>query len=101
MTKPVKRLYKWITLMPDDSPAWFNEDNTPVLWDSEKEATIHMTEDHIHTLEIQVQELKDGHREPDEIDLECEERVVACILLEDGCIEAENKVIFNPKTFAR
>jgi len=95
---------KWIILhnCPGPEPAWWGDDNKPELFNTHKEAVEELLDDHISTLEMQLAEVKSGDREPDEVDLECDEWVEPCTLHDDGCISLEQQPDFyNPKTYVR
>lgn len=100
---------KWIILMQTGNsavPAWFTssdpaEKEVPLLYDTQKEAVEKMLENFIDDLSMQLDQIRMGHREPDEHDVECDEWVVPCTLHEDGVITGENGEIYDPKTFVR
>jgi hypothetical protein len=96
---------KWIILTQygiSIEPAWWGNDDKPVLFDSEEEATKYMNEDFSYDVERQKEEVAIGSREPDEVDEECEEWVSSCAVDENGCISTpDDGEIYNPKTFVR
>lgn len=93
---------KWIILhnAPTPEPAWFGDDDKPVVYDTREEAVREMVEDYISTLQQQLKEFL--HDEREEIDLQCEEWVEPCTLHEDGVITTEMyDPLYDPKTFVR
>jgi hypothetical protein len=97
---------KWIiltnTICQGDIPAWFDDTDRPVLFDTEKEAAEEMLSEHIDKLEHQLEELKTGVRQRDEVDWHCEDWIEACTLDDNGTISTErNDSLYNPKTYVR
>lgn len=95
---------KWIILhnCPGPEPAWWGEDEKPVLFDTEREAQLKMMEDFHDLVGDHIQQFKDGDRDFDEIDKECDEWVEPCTLHEDGCITLEtDDNFYDPKTWVR
>lgn len=101
---------KWIILMQMGSgvqPAWFTSSDpsvkeVPVLHDTQKEAVEKMLENFIDNLSMQLDQVRDGSREPDDVDTENDEWVEPCTLHEDGVIATEMyDPLYDPKTFVR
>lgn len=101
---------KWIILMQMGSgvqPAWFTssspaEKEVPVLYDTQKEAVEKMLENFIENLSMQLDQVRDGTRESEDVDTENEEWVSPCTVDENGCISIPiDGEIYNPKTFVR
>ena len=90
------------TLCQGDIPAWFDDTDKPVLFNTEKDAVEEMLSEHIVLLETRLRELKEGIIAPDDVDLNCEDRVVPCCLSPDGVITTdEHDVLYDPKTYQR
>jgi hypothetical protein len=97
-------MQKWIILHRiggNEEPCWFGDDDRPVVYDSEKEATENLLDDFISSLQNQLAEVKYDMRKPDEVDLECDDWVEACTVLEDGVITTGFGIVYDPKTFVR
>lgn len=101
---------KWIILMQTGNgvqPAWFtssdpSEKEVPVLYDTQKEAIEKMLENLIDNLSSQLDQVRDGTREPDDVDTENDEWVEPCTLHDDGVITTEDyDPLYDPKTFIR
>ena len=101
---------KWIILMQMGNgvqPAWFTssspaEKEVPVLHDTQKEAVEKMLENFIDNLSMQLDQVRDGTREPEDVDTENDEWVEACTVHEDGVITTEtDDPLYDPKTFVR
>lgn len=95
---------KWIILQeaPDVQPAWFGDDDKPVVHDTEKDAVVEMLSEYIVMLESQLEDVKNDQRQCDEIDLQCPDFVSSCTIDDDGVISTETDgVIYNPTTFIR
>lgn len=72
------------------SPAYFDEDGKPVIFETEKEAQVEMLEDYVSLLEQQVEEFKKGERDIEEIDTTLQEWVEYCDIDEEGKIYLES-----------
>lgn len=101
---------KWIILMQLGNaavPAWFTSDDknrkdVPVLFDTQKEAVEKVLENQIDNLSRQLDEIREGFRELDDIDMEPDEWVEKCTVNDEGVIHAEDsQEVYNPKTFVR
>lgn len=101
---------KWIILMQMGNcvePAWFTSPDpavklVPVLHDTQKEAVEKMLENFIDNLSMQLDQVRDGSREPEDVDTENDEWVEPCTLHEDGCITLEtDDNFYDPKTWVR
>ncbi len=84
-------------------PCWFNsETNRPVLYDTKEEADQAQKEDWESDQAIQLEEVKNGDREEDEVDLEPDYWITSCTVDENGCIRTpDDGLIYDPKTFVR
>jgi len=102
---------KWIILTVrgnDTEPAWFESDandpegnRRPRLWDTKKEATIDLLDDIISTLEQQKEEVEADQRDPEEVDTDGFDWVSDCEVDDDGVIQVNGEVIYDPKTYVR
>lgn len=96
---------KWIilttTLCQGTIPAWFGDDDKPVLFDTEEAAQTEMLDEYRGLLEHQIDEFKLGDRNFDDIDTELQDWVEACEVKEDGSIWIETGELYNPKTYVR
>lgn len=96
---------KWIILTQygiSVEPAWWEDNDKPLLFYSEEEAKKYMDDDFKYSVERQKEEVSLGEREPDEVDTECEDWVSSCTVDENGCISIPiDGEIYNPKTFKR
>jgi hypothetical protein len=96
---------KWIilqsTLCQGTIPAWFGDDDKPVVWDTEEEAQAELLSEHINTLERHFKEFKNGDREFDEIEIDCQDWIEPCTVDDEGVITLEYGVVYDPKTYVR
>jgi len=95
---------KWIILTQygiSVEPAWW-EDDKPMLFDTEEEATKFTNEDFAEDVARQKEEVASGDREPDDVDEESQDWVSSCTIDDNGCISTPmDGEIYNPKTFVR
>jgi len=102
---------KWIivtpTLCQGDIPAWFESKDdgpeTPMVFDSLKEAQIYLIEEHIEKLNAQLKEFKfQKEGTEDDIEWQPEDFIIPCTLHDDGVITTEtHDPLYDPKTFVR
>lgn len=100
---------KWIIVWRNGisiEPMWFestekSKKDKPVLFKSKIQAVSEMIKDHIDTLSMQLDQIREGHRDPDDADLDYDGWVAECTVDKKGCITVEGEIIYNPKTFKR
>lgn len=94
---------KWIIMSPTlcqgDIPAWFDDNERPVLYESKVEAYKEIADSMIQEL----QQFVDGERELEDTDFAAEDYVISCEYDDEtGMIYSEDgQIIYNPKTFVR
>ncbi len=87
------------TLCQGDIPAWFGDDDRPILYDSKNEAYKEIAD----SLIIGLQQFIDDERELEDTDFEQEDYVIPCKYDDvNGIIRSEEDwIIYDPKTFVR
>lgn len=89
---------RWIILtetLTGKEPAYTDGMGEPITYATEKDAQLALIEDWIETLQNQLYEFKEGQREFDEIDFNCQMWVEGCDI-KDGVISIEDEVIYDP-----
>lgn len=94
---------KWIILSPTlcqgDIPAWFGDDDRPILYESKDEAYKEIADSMIQEL----QQFIDGERSLENTDFNQIDYVIPCKYDDvNGIIRSEEDwIIYDPKTFVR
>lgn len=97
---------KWIIICPTvsqgDIPGEFDENDKPILYDTQRDAELELIDWHFERIRQQVNDFRMKSRSFDEIDWEPEDFVSACTVNDDGVITTEeHDVLYDPKTFVR